>query len=216
MSSSTPTRGHSHPSSPATPPEPTSPRFIADLAEVRRHLSAPTEETTRIAKFYDITTGTLAGGFWNEQAAALIARSAIDDRQAAAVLAILNAAMMDAVAACHEAKYVYWVPRPTQVDPSLKTIIGVPNHPSYPSNHSGISTAAALVLAHFFPTERARLEAVATEAGLSRIHAGIHYRFDVDAGEQIGRKVAAAAVSGQAGMLRVRRGRRSADSDRCR
>ncbi len=186
---------------PASPPGPESQQFITDLAEVRQYVTQPTEATTRIAKFYDMTTGTLAGGFWNEQAAALLARSTVDDRQAATVLATVNAAMMDALAACHEAKYTYWVPRPSQVDPSLKTIIGVPNHPSYPSNHSGLSAAAAQVLAHFFPSERPRLEATATEAGLSRIYAGIHYRFDVDAGEQIGRKVAAAAVSGYAEML---------------
>jgi len=73
--------------------------------------------------------------------------------------------------------------------------------PSIDRSTELVAAAAAQVLAHFFPSERPRLEATATEAGLSRIYAGIHYRFDVDAGEQIGRKVAAAAVSGYAEML---------------
>jgi membrane-associated phospholipid phosphatase len=179
----------------APPPAAGSARFQADLAEVRRHSESPTRETTRIAKFYDMTTGTLVAGFWNERAGALIRANDVGERQAAAILVTMNAAMMDAVIACHDAKYAYWVPRPSQVDPSIKPLIGVPNHPSYPSNHSCISTAAALVLAHFFPQSRPEMERIATEAGLSRIYAGIHFRFDIDAGDEIGGKVAAAAIS---------------------
>jgi hypothetical protein len=184
-----------------TPPAPGSARFITDSAEVRSYTEAPTAETARIAKFYDMTTGTLAGGFWNERAAELIRKHATGERQSATVLVTLNAAMMDALVACHDAKYVYWVPRPSQADPSIKPLIGVPNHPSYPSNHSCLSTAAGQVLAHFFPQERPRMESIATEAGVSRIYAGLHYRFDVEAGDDIGRKVANVAIARHAQML---------------
>lgn len=176
-------------------------RVQNDLAEVKRHTEAPTAETTRLAKFYDMTTGTLAAGFWNSQTAERIRANKLGELQAARVLATLNTAMMDAVVACHDTKYTYWVPRPSQADPSIKPLIGVPNHPAYPSNHSCISTAAALVLAHFFPQDCGRLEAIAAEAGVSRIYAGLHYRFDVEAGEAIGRKVAAVAVARHDAML---------------
>jgi membrane-associated phospholipid phosphatase len=142
-----------------------------------------------------MTTGTLAAGFWNEKASALIAGNNLAERQAARILAAMNVAIMDGLIACHDSKYAYWVPRPSQTETLIKPLIGVPNHPSYPSNHSCLSTAAAQVLVHFFPAERSRLEKIATEAGMSRIYAGLHYRFDVDAGEDIGRKVAAAVVS---------------------
>jgi hypothetical protein len=184
-----------------TPPAPGTARFTTDSAEVRAYTEAPTAETTRIAKFYDMTTGTLAGGFWNERAAELIRKHAAGERQSATVLVTLNAAMMDALVACHDAKYVYWVPRPSQADPSIKPLIGVPNHPSYPSNHSCLSTAAGQVLAHFFPQERPRMESIAKEAGASRIYAGLHYRFDVEAGDDIGRKVANVAIARHAQML---------------
>lgn len=183
------------------PPAMDSARFKADLAEVKRHTDAPTAETTRLARFYDMTTGTLAAGFWNAQAAERIRADNLNDLQAARVLATMNTAMMDAVVACHDTKYTYWVPRPSQAEPAIKALIGVPNHPAYPSNHSCISTAAALVLAHFFPRDRSRLEAIAAEAGVSRIYAGLHYRFDVEAGEAIGRKVAAVAVTRHDDML---------------
>lgn len=177
------------------PPGVTSARFRSDIEEVHRYTASPTAETTRIAKFYDMTTGTLAAGFWNEQAAVLIAGNKMSEMQSARVLAAMNVAIMDALIACHDSKYVYWVPRPSQADGAIKPLIGVPNHPSYPSNHSCLSTAAAQVLAHFFPGDRGRLDKIATEAGVSRIYAGLHYRFDVDAGDDIGRKVAAAVVS---------------------
>jgi hypothetical protein len=183
------------------PPAMDSARFKADLAEVKRVTDAPTAETTRLARFYDMTTGTLAAGFWNVQAAGRIRANHLNDLQAARVLATMNTAMMDAVAACHDTKYTYWVPRPSQAEPAIKALIGVPNHPAYPSNHSCISTSAALVLAHFFPQDRRRLEAFATEAGVSRIYAGLHYRFDVEAGEAIGRQVAAVAVTRHNDML---------------
>ena len=185
----------------APPPAPGSARFHADLAEVRHHTASPTEETTRLAKFYDMTTGTLVAGFWNERATELIRGSIPDELHAARIFATMNAAMMDAVVACHDAKYAYWVPRPSQADPSIRPLIGVPNHPSYPSNHSCVSTAAALVLAHFFPNDGERLERIAAEAGISRIYAGLHYRFDVDAGEEIGRRIAAVAVARHVDML---------------
>lgn len=178
----------------APPPAFASARFIEDLAEVRRHTASPSEESRRVAKFYDMTTGTLAGGFWNEQAIELIRKHAFDDRRAAKVLATVNGAMMDALVACHAVKYTHWVPRPSQVDPAIQPLIGVPNHPSYPSNHSCLSTAAGEVLAHFFPQEEGRLRATSVQAGLSRIYAGIHYRFDVEAGEDIGRQVAEVAI----------------------
>jgi membrane-associated phospholipid phosphatase len=109
--------------------------------------------------------------------------------------------MLDALAAGHDSKYAYWVPRPSQVDPALRPVIGVPNHPSYPSNHSCLSTAAAGVLAHFFPAAAGDLRGTAVEAGVSRIHAGLHTRTDVDAGESIGRAVADAAIARHVAVL---------------
>lgn len=180
---------------PGLPPFIGSTKFYTDLAEVRGYTESPTSESMRLAKFYDMTTGTLVAGFWNERATALIRGNTVGELHSATVLAAMNAAMMDALIACHDAKYAYWVPRPKQVDPSIKALIGVPNHPSYPSNHSCISTTAALVLSHFFPQAGPQLHGIASEAGLSRIYAGLHFRFDVEAGEEIGRKVASVAIA---------------------
>ncbi len=60
---------------PAPPPQVGDARFLADLAEVRRRAESPTEDATRIAKFYDMTTRTMAAGYWNERAAELVRAS---------------------------------------------------------------------------------------------------------------------------------------------
>ena len=69
-----------------------------------------------------------------------------------------------------------------------------PNHPSYPSGHSCASSAATTVLAHFFPDRAAELTAQRTEAGLSRMYGGLHYRFDVTAAVQLGTSIAQRAI----------------------
>ena len=50
-------------------------------------------------------------------------------------------------------------------------------------------------MASFFPERTAELNAMVAEAGLSRMIAGIHYRFDIDAGQLLGRNVAAFAIA---------------------
>jgi membrane-associated phospholipid phosphatase len=74
--------------------------------------------------------------------------------------------------------------------------IALPNHPSYPSGHSCMTAAMFGVVADAFPEERARLEAMVDEAGMSRVYGGIHYRFDIEAGRDIGRAAAALALRG--------------------
>jgi membrane-associated phospholipid phosphatase len=70
----------------------------------------------------------------------------------------------------------------------------MPPFPSYPSGHATFSAAASEVLASFFPQDAARLRYLAEEASLSRVYAGIHYRFDSEAGLQSGRQLAALAT----------------------
>jgi hypothetical protein len=52
------------------------------------------------------------------------------------------------------------------------------------------------VLIDAFPSERPRLEGIIETAGLSRMYGGLHYRFDVEAGQEIGRHAAALALAG--------------------
>jgi membrane-associated phospholipid phosphatase len=96
----------------------------------------------------------------------------------------------DALIGCWDAKFTYWYIRPSQADPAITLPIGLPNHPSFPSAHSCVTAAYSEILGHFFRDERPRLAANVTESGRSRMYAGIHYRFDIVAGQVLGRQVA--------------------------
>lgn len=180
---------------PAAPPAFGSAAYLSALAEVRSLSDHRTVEQLAIAQFWAMTTGSLVAGFWNEEASMLIARHHLDEQRAARTLALAHMAMMDANIACHDAKFTYWLIRPYRADPAITTPIGRPQHPSYPSNHACMSGTAAYVLGALFPDEARRLATMADEAGESRLYAGIHYRFDKDAGLGIARQVAALALS---------------------
>ena len=179
---------------PPPPPEFGSSAFLEGLNEVRRISDTRTSVQDSIAKFWAIPTGSLIVGYWNTLALELVQRYRLGERAAAHTLALMNMAGFDANIASHEAKYTYWLIRPSAADPAIKLAIGLPNHPSYPSNHAVISGTAANVLSHVFPAERERLGALANEAAMSRIYGGIHYRFDADAGVEMARKLAALAL----------------------
>jgi hypothetical protein len=180
---------------PGPPPAFGSPEYLSALAEVRSFSDHRTAEQLAIAQFWAMATGSLVAGFWNEEASKLIARYHLNERRAAHTLALSHMAMMDANIACHDAKFTYWLIRPYRADPAITTPIGRPQHPSYPSNHACMSGTSAYVLGALFPAEAARLAAMADEAGESRLYAGIHYRFDKNAGLGIARQVAALALA---------------------
>ena len=104
-------------------------------------------------------------------------------------MALLNMAEMDAAIVCWDAKYFYFNPRPSQVDPRIKTLTGEPNFPSYISGHSTFSAAAATILGHIIPSRAADYNNMMTEASLSRLYGAIHYRSDIEAGVTVGNKL---------------------------
>ena len=177
---------------PLPPPAFGSPEFNAALAEVRHFSDTRTPQQTATAVFWNLPAGThQPPGYWNEAAATLAERYHLNERETAHTLALMNMVSYDALVASHEAKYFYWMIRPSQADPGIVLPIGLPNFPSYPSNHAAISAGMARVLADRFPSESAHLDALAVEAAWSRVYGGIHYWFDGEAGLELGRKVAA-------------------------
>ncbi len=108
--------------------------------------------------------------------------------------ALFESAFLDSNAAAFNAKYVYWIKRPSQIDPEIKPLVSVPSHPSYPSAHSTISGAVAVVLSELFPDNKDEWNATAEEAGLSRIWGGIHYPADHTKGAALGEKVGHAVI----------------------
>jgi len=178
---------------PGRPPAFGSADFLAALAEIRHISDTRTAEQIEIATRWAQGAGTpTTAGFWLQVATDGIESHRLSERQATHLYALLSASMFDAQIGCWDAKEMYWLIRPWQADPGITVVaaVGKPNHPSYPSGHSCISSSAAAVLSSFFPDERHELSAMVTEAGLSRMYGGIHYRFDIEAGQRLGRSVA--------------------------
>jgi hypothetical protein len=218
---------------PGGPPALTSARYAADFNETKTmgSISSSTRaaDQTIYAWFWAASTATY---LWNNVADSLIERGDEDDDSGrwgegrnsllenARVLALLDLAMADAGIACWEAKYhyVFWRPitaipladtdgnAATSADPSWAPLFATPAHPEYPSGHSTVSGAAAVVLASFFGEKKhftmdndlligvtrsfQSFTQALDEVKNARIFAGIHFRSACDDGQATGIQVA--------------------------
>jgi membrane-associated phospholipid phosphatase len=180
---------------PAAPPAVGSAQFLTALAEVRHYADNLTPNQLEIARFWQGGSGPGGPmGYFGAVATGLAAAHNMSERAATRMFAVMYMAVMDASIGCWDAKYAYWYIRPHQADPGITTPVGRPNFPAYPSAHSCLSAAAVGVLRDFFPAAAAELNAAVEEAGAARFYAGLHYHFDVTAGQEVGFAVARVAL----------------------
>jgi membrane-associated phospholipid phosphatase len=170
------------------------------VAEVIAVVNARTPEQAATSVRWNLSNGSVTAlGYWIQLATKYVAQYGFDEREAAHVFALETSAGLDATLGCWDAKYHYltlrpWMVAPTDL-PNTKLNLGRPNHPSYPSGHSCVSSAAGTVLKNFFPGESMSIDAQVAEAGMSRIYAGIHYFTDVEQGQRLGASVARWAIA---------------------
>lgn len=177
------------------PPQYDSPEFLAALDEVYQTQISISHEQLTIADYWADNSGTFTPpGHWNEIAADYVVKYELSSLYTSHMFSSLNMAMMDAGIACWDAKFHYLVVRPWQADERINGLIGYPNHPSYPSGHSCFSGAGAEVLAFYFPDDASEIADMAKEASISRLYGGVHYRFDLEAGLELGRRVGEVAI----------------------
>lgn len=185
---------------PAPPPsarlDAISEEMQSEVEEVKWYTENLTRERLAIVHKWADGVGTYTPpGHWNEIASHYVEDANFSEIRAARAFALLNLALHDAGVACWETKFFYFNPRPTQLDPSVKTGTGIPNFPAYTSGHSTFSAAASTVLSYLFPQGQQFFEEQAMEAALSRLYGGIHYRTDCMVGLDHGDKVAAYTVN---------------------
>jgi hypothetical protein len=197
---------------PSGPPPLTSARYVRDLAEVQAFGSAAstvrTAEQTQTAIFWQDDT---PAAMWNRVADRLAQAGHATLIGNARLLAQLNIALADATIAIWNAKntYNFWRPvtaiRATS-DLAWTPLLPTPAFQEYPSAHSGVSSAAASVLAAFYGNHTAF---TVTSAGLpgvqrdftsfsaavlqvedARIYAGFHFRFSCIDAATLGAHVA--------------------------
>jgi hypothetical protein len=181
---------------PGPPPSTSSPLMSQELAEVRRQVDRGSRQELAIANKWADGPGTpTPPGHWNFIAGPYVQRAAFSEVRAARAFALLNMALHDAAVGCWETKYFYFNPRPSHLDRDLKTLIGLPNFPSYTSGHSTFSGAAAEVLSYLFPSGTADFNAMKEEASISRLYGGIHYRSDLEEGKAHGQRIGGYTVN---------------------
>jgi hypothetical protein len=189
--------------------------FYKDGMEVYKIATAATQEQRQFALYWADDAGKTPtpGGHWAYIANDLLKARKADLGTAAETFARLNIAMSDAFVAAWYTKYQLNVLRPVtyvqlNIDSNwVPTLMPTPPFPDYPSGHSVQSSAAQSVLSQVFgantefvdnthndrgwgPRTFKSFKAAADEAAISRLYAGIHYRFASDGGKPQGQCVA--------------------------
>ncbi len=180
---------------PGPPPSTESDTMKQQVQQAENTVKNATREQLSQVQLWADGVGTWTpAGHWNYIASQDFIGQNWSEVRWARNMALLNMAEMDAAIECWYIKYYYFNPRPSQMDPLIRTLTGVPNFPAYVSGHSMFSAAAATFLGHILPSRAAAYQALAQEAANSRIYAGIHYNLDCTVGMTVGQNVGNYAV----------------------
>lgn len=151
-------------------------------------------------------------GHWTSILSSVIKGQQPSLAAATAAYAAMSIAMHEASILTWKGKYGYMVLRPVTyiqqyIDSTWLPLIPTPPHPEFPAAHASLSFAAATALTAAFGNEcrftdetyvsigmpartYATFNEAATEAGMSRLYGGIHYRHSIDQAFLLGKKAA--------------------------
>jgi hypothetical protein len=199
----------------STDPEST---FYAQAMEVKEAGDDLTEEEATIARWW-VDTPAVSGtpaGHWVSIQSQLVEQLDLNLDYAAMMYALVGISLGDAFISCWSLKYQINLLRPETyiheyIQRSWQPYIQTPPFPEYPSGHSVVSAAAAEVLTGMFgtvaftdethvdegeaPRHFTSFEAAATEAAISRLYGGIHFRSAIENGVRHGRCVGQRVLS---------------------
>ncbi len=200
-------------------------KFIAEYKEVYEAKKKITKDQNWAANFWDCnpfatrTVGHLMysikkvspGGHWMGIADIATAKTKQALVPSLATSSMVSVALFDAFIACWHVKYQTNYIRPVTaiqqfIDPLWEAILQTPPFPEYPSGHSVISMASAVVLTSLYGDNFAYTDNsekpygvesrsyksfynAASEAAISRLYGGIHFREAIENGSALGKKV---------------------------
>ena len=201
--------------------------FYVSAKEVHDTGKRLTDEQRAIANFWDCnpyvmhvqghamfaTKKITPGGHWMGIVAIASRNANADLMRSSEAYARTSVALADGFISAWDEKYRSMVIRPetvinTYLDEAWEPLLQTPPFPEYPSGHSVVSNAAAVVLSRLYGTPFAfvdsseveyglparsfpSFEAAAAEAAISRLYAGIHFRPAIEHGAVQGRAVGA-------------------------
>ncbi|MDB5209365.1 MAG: phosphatase family protein, partial [Sediminibacterium sp.] len=158
----------------------------AEIQTIRQGTSKLTEKQRAQITYWDAGAPSYR---WNQIAPKLISYDKFDIISRTPT-AWMNIAIYDATILAWREKIKYKRKRPHETDPSLKTVVNDPPTYSYPCEHSVTASAAANVLAYFFPEKADSILQLAHAASRSRVDAGVQFPSDAEAGWKLGEQVA--------------------------
>jgi hypothetical protein len=191
------------------PPDVAAPAIGSDeerlaASEVANATKEASIDQIALARKYALGKGTpTPPGLWNEFVFQTARRCQVDQTtgiRVSRVLALMNAAMMDAGVDCWNVKYQAMRRRPTQIDSQVRLHIALPSHPSFPSGHSSFSGAATTILSTAWPGLQNDWTKELRNASISRFYGGVHFLHDLEAGEKIGRSAGERVLLWQASL----------------
>lgn len=160
--------------------------FDAELLTVQQTLNNLTPHQWEIAEYWGDGPPTKQ---WTPIIDRLIDTYNLSPVRAARVLAAVQAGINDGLAVTWHYKYLWDIPRPSQLDQRLLTALCTPRFPTYPAGHAVVSGVAETILSYFFPPEAERLKELADEDAISRLYAGVHFPSDLSEGLRLGRQI---------------------------
>jgi membrane-associated phospholipid phosphatase len=202
----------------AAPTTTTSAEYKAELAALKTAVNSITTDQKTAVKYWAVG-GTMR---WNEIARDLAAQYNIAPNNnadgtypvpdaanplayprfpfcnppyAARAFALLSVAQYDALIATYKYKTQFKRAAPYANDAAITPSVPKSNLPSYPSEDAVIAAASRELLVFLFPGEKPLLEAKAMEHKSSRLWAGANVQSDIDAGEALGKAVAAKIIA---------------------
>ena len=144
---------------PPAPPDRTA--TLAEIAELKALTAQRNAAAEAQVVYWDAGSPSYR---WIEIALNQIKNKPISNPRVARGLSLMNVAIYDAMVAAWDAKYSYNRLRPSQVDPTLATLVAVPNSPAYPAEHAVAAGAAAAILSYLYPDDAQTFAAKAEEA----------------------------------------------------
>lgn len=136
-----------------------------------------------------------------------------DQARHRSLYSLLNVTFEVAAAASHQFKHLFVVPRPATLWGDIEPLIASPGHASFPSGHATQAYAAVEVLQAILADKAGnKLATLARSVADNRVIAGVHYDFDSEAGEALGRAIGAWVVACATGS-KLKLGRFDASTD---
>jgi PAP2 superfamily len=202
----------------AAPIATTSPDYVVQLNEIKSFQNQITPEERQLVNYW----GAGAVLRWNEIMRELVAKHNVPPYQnpdgtyplpnaanplayptfpfanppyAARAYAYLSAAQYDACVAGYYYKSFYNRAAPFNIDATIQTLLPKSTLPSYPSEDAVVMGVSVELLKLLFPGDQDFINQKAEEHKRARLTAGANVRSDLDAGEALGKSVAAKFVA---------------------